>query len=149
MKPEPEEITSEKIITGMSVRTSNDRESDPKTAAIPGLWKRFMAKRAGGANTALLYAVYSDYESDANGQYTVTVGAASTSDEISEARVATAAGDYLVFTSTGEMPKAVIDGWKQVWAYFADGAERQRAYTTDFELHDPKNPSTVRIYIAV
>ena len=59
------------------------------------------------------------------------------------------AGRYVVFTSSGEIPAAVVAGWQQVWAYFASPEAPARAYTTDFEYYDPAQPSTVRIHIAV
>jgi len=83
-----------------------------------------------------------------NGAYTVVIGREQ-SDPAAEKVVTIPAGRYLEFTSTGAMPAAVIDGWKQVWSYFAEPKAPKRSYTTDFEYYDPSDPSTVKIYIAV
>ena len=57
-------------------------------------------------------------------------------------------GRYLVFTAKGDIPKIVIDTWKEIWEYFArKDAEYERLYTTDFEYY--VNQNEIEIYIAV
>ena len=141
------------VIAGIATRTTNAREMDPGTAALSGLWGRFYAEEAatsaGSPDNRPLYSVYTEYESDFNGAYTVVIGREGADKSKAQKVVTIAAGPYLEFISSGAMPGAVIDGWKQVWSYFADTKAHSRAYTTDFEYYDPAEPSTVRIYIAV
>lgn len=151
MNPELVELRTPREVTGLTVRTSNASERDPATAALPGLWARFFAAAASGAGTppAEVFSVYAEYESDVNGEYTVVVGREAGRSVSGERTIRIPAGRYVVFTSSGEMPAAVIAGWQQVWAYFDRPGAPQRAYTTDFEYYDPSEPSTLRIHVAV
>lgn len=156
MNPELVDFPASKHITGLAVRTSNARERDPATAALPNLWGRFTAaqtKHAGGEQPAApVYSVYTEYESDVNGAYTVVLGREDVLPEFPESAdrtVIVTAGRYLVFSSTGEMPGAVLNGWQHVWTYFSRPDAPERAYTTDFEYYDPAQPPTVHIHIAV
>ena len=151
MNPEFVELTTPRNVTGLTMRTSNARERDPETAALPGLWQRFMSQRrdAHSGPPVAVFSVYTDYESDVNGAYTVVLGRDTGSPASGAHTVRVPAGRYAVFASTGEMPAAVISSWQQVWAYFARPGAPARAYTTDFEQYDPAEPSTVRIHVAV
>jgi len=139
-------------IAGITARTTNSREYNPATASLPALWGRFYSAKPTSSNPARkndgVYSVYTEYESDVNGAYTVVIGR-ERSDPTAEKVVTVPAGRYLEFTSTGAMPAAVVNGWKQVWSYFAELKAPKRSYTTDFEYYDPSDPSTVKIYIAV
>jgi predicted transcriptional regulator YdeE len=145
------ELTTAREITGLTVRTSNARERDAGTALLPGLWGRFMAATAGVQSEppAPVFSVYTDYESDANGEYTVVLGREAGPSPLEQRTVRVMPGRYAVFTSTGAIPAAVVAGWQEVWTYFARPGAPARAYTTDFEYYDPALPSTVRIHIAV
>jgi predicted transcriptional regulator YdeE len=47
-----------------------------------------------------------------------------------------ASGDYLVFRNKGAMPDAVIQVWKDIWAYFeAPRQDFARCFKTDFEQY--------------
>ena len=146
IRPRFVELTSLRDVTGLTVRTSNAREADATTAALPALWARFMA--AGGP-PASVFSVYTEYESDVHGAYTVVLGREGGAATPGERTVRVMPGRYAVFTSTGGMPAAVIAGWQAVWAYFAEPDAPARAYTTDFEEYDPADPSAVRIHVAV
>jgi len=151
MTPEIVELLAPREVAGVAARTSNAREADPTTAALPALWARF----AGGASQpdaarAPVYGVYTDYASDVDGAYTTVVGreagiVAGTAERV----VRVPAGRYAVFTSAGEMPAAVIAGWEAVWRYFADRASPPRTYVVDFEYYDPAEPSVVRIFVGI
>ncbi|HEV7836430.1 MAG TPA: effector binding domain-containing protein, partial [Gemmatimonadaceae bacterium] len=140
-------------IAGVSARTSNARESNPATAAIGALWARFSATQTPASNPESagkpVYSVYSDYESDVDGQYTVVIGRQTDAGNAGESVVTIPAGRYLEFVSNGDMPGAVVRGWEQVWKFFSAPNAPKRLYTADFEYHDPAAPTTVRIYIAV
>lgn len=149
--PDFVELSTARQITGLTVRTSNARERDPGTALLPGLWGRFMAATAGVQSEppTPVFSVYTDYESDANGEYTVVLGREGGPSPLQQRTVRVMPGRYAVFTSMGEMPAAVIAGWQEVWTYFTRPGAPARAYTTDFEYYDPARPSTVRIHVAI
>lgn len=151
MTPEFIELTEPPDVAGITVRTSNARERDPGTAALPHLWARFMAAHPGTevGPPSPIFSVYTEYESDVNGAYTVVLGREGARSPAAERSLRLDAGRYAVFTSTGAMPEAVVQGWQEVWAYFARPDAPARSYTTDFELYDPLQPSTVRIYVGV
>lgn len=141
-------------VHGLSVRTKNVNEMQPATAKIGPLWGDFfqhiIPKLKEGA---LSYGVYSQYESDFNGEFTVLAGADSASvidvaDREGLDSVVIASGTYLVFSKKGVMPQAVIEAWGDVWKYFSDeNCAHQRAYTTDFESY--VSMDEVNIYIAI
>ena len=146
IRPRFVELTSPRDVAGVTARTSNAREADPATAALPALWGRFMAA---GGSPSTVFSVYTDYESDVHGAYTVVLGREAGRSTSGERTVRVVPGRYAVFTSTGDMPAAVIAGWQAVWAYFAEPDAPARAYTTDFEQYEPDDPSTVHIHVAV
>jgi predicted transcriptional regulator YdeE len=144
---EPKKVHIETFnVSGLSVRTINSDEFNPSTAKLPSLWQQFAAteKLQDGA----VYGVYSDYETDDSGHYTVTAGMNNpmfTSSDFTTVKIDT--GDYLVFEDKGPMPQTVIETWKRVWSYFTDDAAYKRSYTTDFELYN--GPDSIAIYIKV
>jgi predicted transcriptional regulator YdeE len=103
-----------------------------------------------------LYAIYSEYASDHNGEYTFMVGA-----PVKEGAAAPPgmvlkqipAGKYAVITTEkGPFPKVIPDAWLQIFK-LEDEGKLKRAYQTDFELYDeraldPQN-GQVDIYIGV
>ncbi len=106
-----------------------------------------------------IYAVYTDYASDANGQYTLVLGAKVRplpNPTLPEGMVVKTvpAGQYAVFTSErGPVAKVVVDAWKQIWSDYQSPANGERAYRADFELYDQRaadpNNAQVEIYIGV
>lgn len=132
-------------VTGFSVRTQNSIEFDEKTAKLPKLWQKFNSNNPTIDET--VFGVYSDYESDVNGFYTVTAGIASANevDELSSVKINS--GNYLIFRGKGEMPKAIIDTWRVVWNYFTVDSPYKRCFMTDFEAYS--NGDEVAIYIGI
>ena len=143
--------TEEKQISGISVRTTNASESDPKTAQIGALYQQFDEKvPVDYKNGARVYGVYYDYESDHAGEFSVLAGTDQLAESPAEAleHVTLVNGDYLVFEAKGPVPQVVIETWGKIWEYFSSQAcEHQRAYTTDFEHY--RSPDEIDIYIAV
>jgi len=138
-----------KTIKGLQVSTKNVDEMYPKTQKIAPLWARFFSEVLPTlGKDATVYGVYHNYESDANGAFDVTVGADVL--EVTEGmkEVTLEEGRYLMFPVKGELPKAIIDTWQQVWAYFEDPSiDERRAYETDFEKYISEDE--VEIYIGV
>jgi len=143
------------IVLGIDVTTSNAAETDPDKARIPALWGRFygedvLSRLPGKKAPVLPVGVYTDYESDHNGQFRVLAGAAVEEGIVPPdgfGQVTLPAGRYVMFRGEGQMPDAVIQTWMSVWRYFSEPRGHVRAYTADFELH--RGPSAVDIYIAV
>lgn len=140
------------VVSGLAVRTVNRDESDPSRAQLPGLWGQFYAQQLpdkipNRTANSLVYGVYSDYESDASGPYTVTAGVSVSvpAPEYSSAPVR--AGQYLVFESRGAMPQAVVDGWSAIWQYFEQPRKWRRLFVTDYEEY--REPDRVAIFISV
>jgi len=144
-----------KRIVGLAIRTTNAAEFDPSSAKIPELWERFGTERwaerleevgAFGPTTA----VYSAYESDVTGSYQLLVGRQVRDSFPVTAplhAVSTSQGPYLAFRCSGPLPQAVVDGWRDVWRYFASANVPARAYTADFEIYPDAAP--VEIWVAV
>lgn len=138
-------------VSGISVRTNNSREMETSNAKIGWLWETFYKELAPElAEGAQIIGLYTNYESDQNGDYDI---AACTDSQIppdlyNVTSLKIDSGDYLVFEAQGEMPHIVSTLWQDIWAYF-NGAKcpHKRAYTTDFELY--KSDSTIEIYVAV
>ena len=145
----------EKKIIGIEARTSNSAETNSQTAKIPTLWQKFFQleeKIPNRKNADVILGTYTNYESDYNGEYSLIVSLEVGSlDDIPDEMVGAAipATRYLVFTAEGQMPAALIKTWTQIWQYFSANPEFQRAFTTDFELHDKNDESKVEVYIAV
>lgn len=150
----PQKITlDEKNILGLTVRTNNQNEQDPKTAKIMGLWNDFFTQDLintipNREENTPMFGIYSDYSSDVNGDYSVTAGVQVTTVEPQTQlqQVTIKAGEYLVFKAKGDMPNVVIETWQQIWAYFEE-SKITRAYSTDFEAY--VSDDEVQIYISV
>lgn len=133
------------IVTGFSVRTQNKDEFNEKTAKLPNLWQQFYASRL--ATNANIYGVYSSYDSDANGFYTVTAGVESTDVQTESSAVTIQAGNYLIFQDTGPMPAIVVETWKRVWKFFEKNTKYRRNFISDFEAYS--SSFQVEIYIGL
>jgi predicted transcriptional regulator YdeE len=133
------------IVTGLSVRTQNSDEFNEKTAKLPSLWQQFYTSEL--ATNANIFGVYSNYDSDANGPYTVTVGVESDYAQAQFSSVTIQSGNYLVFQGTGEMPATVVETWKRVWAFFETNTEPRRNFISDFEAYS--GPDQIAIYIGL
>ena len=133
------------IVTGFSVRTQNCDEFNEKTAQLPRLWQKLYG--SGLAGNDCVFGVYSDYESDANGFYTVTVGIQSNTELTAVASVTIQTGNYLVFQGKGQMPFTVVETWKRIWDYFKTENKYQRNFNSDFEAYS--GPDEVEIYIGI
>lgn len=144
-------------IVGWEVRTSNRDEADPEKAKIPGAWERAREEEITGQisnakDPDILIGAYTRYLSDDKGPYSLIVGAEVTDlDDVPKGMsgITVLAQEYVVFTASGELPQAVMNGWAAVWKYFSETTALTRAFTTDFEKYDSAKPGKVEIHIAV
>jgi predicted transcriptional regulator YdeE len=161
MQPEVIQLEGFEVV-GIATRTNNAKESGPD-GAIPRLWQRVMQEHfldsIPGKLDQSIYAVYTGYASDANGDYTLVIGAKvrpSPDRLIPRGMVmkTVPAGRYAVFTSErGPVAQVVVETWKKIWAYYQSSDHGARAYRADFELYDQRaaDPANaqVDIYIGV
>ena len=113
---------------GREARTTNAREMSGK-GAIGKLWSE-----TPNANMA----VYSEYESDKDGEYNYLLGTR-TEPEYFQPRDlverGVEKGEYMLLKFEGPVtPGAVVGLWQQVWDLERQG-KIARAYKTDFELY--------------
>ncbi|MBB6542929.1 GyrI-like domain-containing protein [Thalassotalea piscium] len=142
---------AEKVITGITTRTDNVTEMNPNTGKIGTLWQTFdNSVPVDYKHGERVYGVYSDYESDHTGKFTVLAGfdGVSFPELPNLEQITIESGKYLVFTYKGEMPQIAIDAWTEVWQYFtSDKAKHERLYTTDFEYYP--SGEQIEVHIAI
>jgi predicted transcriptional regulator YdeE len=144
-------------IAGIEVRTSNAKEATSE-GVIGKQWQKFfqdgVLQKIPNKIDGNVYAVYSDYASDHNGEYSLTIGAkiADGSQVPAGFVVKTVpAGNYAVVTSEkGPVAGVVIAAWQRVW----DLEQKKelggtRAYKADFEFYDQRaaNPQEAQVDI--
>lgn len=141
-------------VAGLSVRTINGDEFNPNKARLPLLWEQFFSSGIaetipGRLNKASVFGVYSHYDSDENGYYTVTAGLDSTnlSNVLDLSQVEIQKGSYLVFEAQGAFPEIVVQTWERIWVYFRDNKVHKRAFQSDFEQYS--GPNQIAIYIGI
>ena len=132
-------------VVGISARTSNAREMTANGLIGP-IWGRLMqdgllAKIPNKADSNIV-AVYTDYASDHNGEYTYVLGARVTSDaDVPAGMVARhiPGGKYAVFTSEkGPAPKVVPGLWMKINSLPQGSVGTERVYRADFEIYDKR-----------
>lgn len=141
-------------LTGLQIRTKNQDEFSPNTAKLPNLWTRFYTEQItqkipNTLSNAPIIGVYSDYESDATGHYSVTAGIPVTHkiDSTEFNTIETQPGYYLVFEDTGTMPQVVINTWQKIWNFFESQTQYTRSYLNDFEMY--YDQEHIAIYIGI
>ena len=146
-------------VIGIEVRTNNAQEAT-SGGAIPQQWQRLFMEgildRIPDRLDQSVVAVYTNYASDWNGDYTYILGARvkpGTKAPAGMVSVNVPAGKYVEFTSArGPAPQVVPNLWKEIWTYFHEPGKPERAYQADFEAYDDmSDPNNVqmRIYIGV
>jgi predicted transcriptional regulator YdeE len=155
-------ITSQKketfTLIGISARTTNAKEMTDE-GIIGKQWQRVMAEHLieqipNRADNNII-AMYTDYESDANGEYSFIIGAkvtsgASVPDGMVVKQIESAR--YAVFTSEkGPAWEVVPNMWKKIWATPSSEMGGARAYLADFEIYDEraKNPADAEVEVWV
>ncbi len=138
------------MLLGISTRTNNANEKNKETQKIAPLWEKYdvesiYSKTFNKANNTSFYGVYSNYESDVNGDYDATVAVEVTKTKHNPMIIENK--KYLVFTKEGELPDVCSELWEEIWDYFANNSEYERAYTVDFEKYSKEN--LIEIYISI
>ena len=133
------------LFIGIVARTTNAKEMSGE-GVIADQWERVMAggiiEQIPNRADASVIAIYTDYESDAKGEYTFLIGAKVTSiDSIPEGMVAKdiPAARYAIFTSEkGPVWKVVPEVWQKIWSTPASEMGGERAFLADFEIYDER-----------
>jgi predicted transcriptional regulator YdeE len=145
-------------MVGMAVRTSNAKEMTAD-GLIGKQWARLMqeavlAKIPNKADKSIV-AVYTEYASDHNGDYTYVLGARVNSDtDVPAGMVAKKipAGKYAVFTSEkGPPAKVVPETWMRINSLPKTAVGGDRMYRADFEIYDERaaDPQSVVVDVYV
>jgi len=147
-------------VVGISVRTSNAKEMTAD-GVIGKQWGRLMAEsslaKIPNKVDKAIVAVYTDYASDHNGEYTFVLGARVSSDAAVPAGMMAKkipAGRYAVFTTDkGPAAKVVPEAWMRINSLPKSAVGGDRVYGADFEIYDerasdPQN-SQVDVYVGI
>ncbi len=142
-------------IIGIQVRTSNAREMTGQ-GDIPKQWNKFykegMADKIPNKVDSTIYAVYTNYASDYNGEYDFIIGMkVSSASDVPPGMVVKKipSGRFAVITSAkGPVEQVVPQVWQHV--YSLDNSHQlggTRAYRADFELYDQRsqNPQDAQV----
>lgn len=118
-------------VLGKEARTSNAKEMSGK-GVIGAMWS------AGAPAGLPVVAVYSNYESDKDGEYDYLLGRKVVDDETVPREMAhriVESGVYVHLSFDGSIsPEDVMALWRRIWEAETIG-EIKRAYKTDFELY--------------
>jgi predicted transcriptional regulator YdeE len=160
MPPKILEVKEFSLI-GIQARTNNAKEMT-SDGVIPRQWNKFFTEgilaRIPNKVDPTIYAVYSDYASDRNGDYTFFIGAkVIDTSAVPAGMVANKvpAGRFAVVTSAkGPLQNVVPQAWQQIWT-LEEKAQLggSRSYKADFEIYDQRSrdpqDSQVDIYVGI
>lgn len=157
MNPKVVERSSFTVV-GIAARTSNAREMTAD-GIIGKQWGRLMqegllAKIPNKADQNIV-AVYTDYASDHNGEYTFVLGARVKSNEGVPAGMVAKnipAGKFAVFTSErGAAAKVVPETWMKVNSLPHSAVGGNRVYRADYEIYDERaaDPANAQVDVYV
>ena len=140
---------TDKIIAGICINTNNNEAKE----TISKLWNEFfdnkiVSKIKDKKSDSFIYGVYSDYESDMNGNYTVTAGIEINRKDMKKYNtILIKKGKYILFEEKGNMPEIIGKTWIKIWEYFAEHQDIKRRYQSDFEMYE--GDKGIKIYIGV
>lgn len=145
-------------VIGISARTSNAKEVTEE-GVIGKMWARLfqegvLAKIPNKADQNII-AVYTEYASDHNGEYTYLLGARVTSDaEVPAGMIAKniPAQKFAVFTSEkGPAQKVVPQVWMKINSLPQTAVGGDRRYKGDFEVYDERaaDPENLQVDVYV
>jgi predicted transcriptional regulator YdeE len=151
-------------LIGITCRTNNAHvfKSDPSTNPIALAVQKYvhehLAEKINDRSApGITYCVYTQYESDVNGEYTYFIGEEVSSFEKRPEGFQTLlipAQTYAKFTNEpGPMPQVCIEMWNNIWTMTDSDLGGQRAYIADMEVYDERSHDhqnvTLDIYIGI
>lgn len=134
-------------IVGIKVRTNNEAEFKSENPKIFQCVQKYYhqdlaSKIPNRINPGRTFSIYTEYESDHNGEYTYFIG-----EEVSTFvklpselhKLTIPIQRYAKFTTEpGPMPDVVRDAWQKIWTMTDDDLGGARNYWTDFEIYDER-----------
>ncbi len=149
---------AEFTVIGISARTSNAKEMTAD-GVIGKQWARLMQEyllsKIPNKVDKNIVAIYTDYASDKNGEYTYVLGAKVNSDSDVPAGMVKKkipAGRYAVFTSDKRpAPKVVPELWMRINSLSNSVPGGNRVYGADFEVYDERaaDPQNIQMDVYV
>jgi predicted transcriptional regulator YdeE len=135
-------------IVGIACRTS--RRHPAKTGS---LWRRFREENIAAQiierSSNAVYALYCEYDSDDDGEYTLVLGCevptdAQIAQETPDGLVVAAVpgANYALIDARGKQPDTLIEAWVDV-----SNSALRRTYICDFEVH--WGPVAVEVYVSI
>lgn len=162
MKPVLQVTREAILVVGLETRTRNADEMDSATARIPAHYDKFFgdgvaARIAHKVDPGTMMSLYSDYDSDETGEYSITLGyEVDRDDDVAQdlsLKTLPASTYAVVTTDRGALPGVVIEAWQRIWRMPPEELGGKRTYTGDFELYDERaqnlEDAEVDIYIAI
>jgi len=151
------------ILIGTAIRTNNKDEMNSETAKIEKHFHSYFSDKLEGkfkdhCEPCVTYSVYTEFESDENGEYTHFIGGVAkpldNQDLSTFKKLIVPASQYQKFiTDSGQMPNIVIEAWQNIWQMKVQDFLGKRAYVADFEVYDHRasdpNNAIVDIYIGI
>lgn len=154
------QLPEKKLVGITTTRTNNKHlfESDPSTNKVAMIVQKYFhqglaEKISARKNPGTTLCVYSQYESDFNGDFTYFIGEEVTElNSIAEGfeTLIIPAQKYAKFTSEpGPMPMVCIDMWKAIWKMSDADLGGKRAYLADFEVYDERSADHSRVVMDI
>lgn len=134
-------------MVGISVRTSNAQEKDWQVGKIFPCVQRYFQEGISDKiphrqNPGTTLCIYTDYESDVNGEYTYFIGEEVAHFDTIPSGLTThiiPPQKYAKFTTEpGAMPAVLGNAWMHIWSMTSQGLGGERAYVADFEVYDER-----------
>lgn len=151
-------------LVGITTRTNNAKifEREPSTNQIAATVQKYfhnkLAEKINHRKTpGSTFCVYTNYESDVNGDYTYFIGEEVTEFDSIQKEFETLIippQSYAKFTcQPGPMPMVCINMWQNIWKMQPSDLGGERAYIADFEVYDERsndhNNVILDIYIGI
>jgi predicted transcriptional regulator YdeE len=133
------------LVIGIEARTTNAKEATAD-GIIPRQWQRFfqegILEKIPNKIAGNIYAVYSDYANDHNGEYDYVIGAMVKEGSVPPPGMVAknvSGGRFAVLTSDrGPLPSVVPQAWQTIFKL--EGEKKlQRTYKADFEIYDQRS----------
>ncbi len=156
--PQKSVIVKDFDVIGISCRTNNMNEASDR-GCIGHQWEHLMSesllRKIPNRADDDIVAVYLDYASDKDGDYTYILGSKvkpGTLAPLGMVKASVKAGRFAVFTSDkGPVQQVVAATWKRIWALPKSQLGGDRLYKSDFEVYDERaaDPANSQIDIFI
>ena len=144
-------------LVGITTRTNNAPTNKIPETIQTYFHNKLSEKINDRKNPGTTFCVYTNYESDFNGDYTYFIGEeVSSFGKIGDGfeTLSIPMQQYAKFTNQpAPMPAACINMWQNIWKMSASDLGGERAYIADFEVYDERssdpNQVVLDIYVGI